>query len=434
MNILFVAKKLRMEILGVLYLTTVLKKGGHKVNLVQDEIDNADNYLTTHPTDFVMYSVGSDEAIWVAKRNRELKSNHHFISVVGGPDPTFMPSRWMEDEAIDFVVQGPGESVILSIVNGSAPRLSRGDLLGRFEYFSPDRSIVYNRYDEFGKARMKRFIACRYCLFSCAHCFNNAFKKIYSDQKSCFTYRPAPETMIQEIIEVKKKYGLELACFNDDDLAGNPDWITRFCELLLDAGTPVGFYGPIRATSVDKKMVKLMAKAKCKFLNIALESANVETQKLLRRGSLTNDDIYKATRWCEEAGIRVRLMNMIGLPVKDPLVDALETFEFNKKCYPTDSTAAIYQPLPGTELWSYCIKKGLIDDDTQPAGYFDKTTLRIRDAEKINRLGKYWHWAVKERWSTKLLMERINAPMSEMEAVRLTQQAQDECKKELYGL
>src|SRR3989338_2839407 len=104
MNILFVTKKLRMEILGVLYLATVLKKEGHKVDLVQDEIDDIDSYLAVNPTDFVMYSVCSDEAMWVTKRNQELKAQYHFLSVVGGPHPTFMPSWGTQDKAIDYVV------------------------------------------------------------------------------------------------------------------------------------------------------------------------------------------------------------------------------------------------------------------------------------------------------------------------------------------
>ena len=76
----------------------------------------------------------------------------------------------------------------------------------------------------------------------------------------------------------------------------------------------------------------------------------------------------------------------------------------------------------------------MISEETQPAGYFDKTVLKIKDTEKINRLGKYWHWAVKERWSVELLKKRLNEPMSDEEMDAMTAKAQAECKKELYGL
>lgn len=431
MKILFVEKRLRIDKLAVCYLAAALKKAGHEVTLLQDEIEDVDGYLVQNPQDFVMFSVTSDEASWASRRNRELKAKHRFITAVGGPHPTFVPSWGTEDGAIDYVVQGPGEDVILDIVNDSADRLTRGNLLGRFSYISPDRSVLY-KYPEFRDSRMKRFVAGRYCLFSCAHCFNGAFKGLYRDQKDCLAYRPPAEIMVKEIQEVKREYGLEIAFFNDDDIANNPEWLAEFCKLMKPTG--IGFISSIRANSVDKKTIKMMAYAGCKMLNIGLESANVETQKLLRRGPVTNLQIYEATRWCEETGIKVRLQAMIGLPVGNPLADALETYEFALKCGATDVSPTIYTPLPGTLLWSFCVKNKLIKPDTQTGSYFFKTVLNIPDAEKINRLGKIFPFAFWERWPVKKLKERLELPMSDAEMIELTQRARDVCAKKLYGI
>ncbi len=432
-KILFVEKRLRLEKLGVCYLAAVLRTAGHEVILLQDDLEDVDGYLVQNPQDFVMFSVTSDEASWASQRNRELKAKHRFITAVGGPHPTFVPSWGTDDEAIDYVVQGPGEDVILNIVNGSAERLTRGNLLGRFNYVSPDRNILY-KYPEFGQSRMKRFVACRYCLFSCRHCFNSAFKGLYPDQKECLAYRPPVKMMIKEIQEVKREYGLELAFFNDDDIAGDPEWLMEFCELLATEGAGVGFASSIRASSVDQKMIEMMAKAKCSMLNIGLESANTETQKLLRRGPVTNEQVYQATRWCEDAGIKVRLQVMIGLPVENPLEDAMETYEFALKCGATDVSPTIYTPLPGTSLWGYCVEKSLISRDTQTGSYFFKTVLRIPDAEKINRLGKLFPFAFWEKWPTEKLRRQLEISMSDAEMIELTQRARDICKEKLYGI
>jgi len=319
MKILFVEKRLRLEKLGVCYLAAVLKRAGHEATLMQDEIEDVDAYLNEEHVDFVMFSITSDEAGWASHRNKELKKRHCFKTVVGGPHPTFVPSWGMDDKAIDYVVRGPGEDVILNIVNGSAEKLTRGNLLGRFSYIPPDRSIVY-KYPEFRDSPMKRFVACRYCLFSCRHCFNSAFKALYTDQKDCLAYRPPAETIIHEIEGVKQKYGLKLAVFNDDDIANNPEWLEKFCG-LLKRNVEIGFAAAVRATSVTEETVRMMASAGWRSTYIGLESANSETQKLLRRGPVTNSDIYNATRWCEESGVKVRLQIMIGLPVENPLAD-----------------------------------------------------------------------------------------------------------------
>lgn len=435
MKILFVERRLRIDKLGLCYLTAVLRKAGHEVYLVQDENgENADEFLTANPMNFVMYSTTSDEAGWFQKRNRELKAKHYFISVFGGPHPTFASSWGVDDDAIDFIVRGPGENEILKVIEGSAGRVSVGRLPAlESEYFPPDRSLIY-KYDKLGKSRAKRFISCRYCLFSCAHCFNSAFKKMYPDQKSSLTCRPSSDAIFQEIMTVKKEYGLELAIFNDDDLAGNPIWIAEFCELLLNADIPVNFCGAIRANTINEDGIKMMAGAGCSTIFIGLESANRDTQILLRRQQIINDDVYNAVRRCEEAGIRVRIHVMIGLPVEDPLADAIETFEFVKQCKPTNCSATIYQPLPGTRLYSYCLEKDLINADMQPSGYFEKTTLKIKNAEEINRLGKLFHWAVNEQWPSELLKTRISKPMSDEVMKLLVQKAQGESARDLYGM
>ena len=62
-----------------------------------------------------------------------------------------------------------------------------------------------------------------------------------------------------------------------------------------------------------------MADSNCYFMNIALESANRDTQLMLRRGAITNEQVLTAVKLLEENNIKVRLQNMIGLPVKNPL-------------------------------------------------------------------------------------------------------------------
>lgn len=432
MRILFVEKKLRIDKLGPCCVAAALRNAGHDVDLVQDDIDSADEHLRIHPADFVMYSVTSDMASWVERRNRELKAKYGFISVVGGPHPTYAHTWGTDDAAIDFIVRGPGEDAVLDIVNGLSDRIAQGSLLRRDGYLPPYRSIIY-KYDEFGRAPMKRFIACRTCLFSCAHCFNSAFKKMYPGQKSALRFRPSPETMFGEIMDVRGTFGLELAIFNDDDLAGDQNWIEEFCNLLTAAHVPVRFCGAIRANTIGKDGIEMMAKAGCSTIFIGLESANRDTQKLLRRGGVTNEDVYRAVRSCEEAGIRTRIHVMIGLPVDNPLSDAFETFEFVKACGPTNCSATIYQPLPGTELWSYCIENGFIDADTEPSGYFDRTVLRIPRADEINRLGKLFHFAVNGRWTREELQRRVQEPMSHEQVQELILLAQQESARDLYG-
>jgi uncharacterized phage-like protein YoqJ len=89
-SILFIEKKLRIDKIGILYLSSIIKKAGHRVDLIQDDIDNAEEYLSKNPVDFIMYSVMTGEHLWFLERNKQLKEKFQFIqSWVGLISPFF---------------------------------------------------------------------------------------------------------------------------------------------------------------------------------------------------------------------------------------------------------------------------------------------------------------------------------------------------------
>jgi len=432
-KILFVEKKLRTDKLGFLYLSSVLKQAGHFVDMVQDDIDSADQAMEQIRPDFVMYSVMTGEHQWFLKKNRELKEKYDFVSVAGGPHFTFFPEQGLDDPAMDVVVQGPGENVILDIVSGKyTNRLVVGSLPDVESLPHPDRSILY-KYEEFGNARMKRFIAARYCHYSCKYCFNHLYKKIFHDQMQKFSQRLSPDRIIGEILDVKGNYKLEMVYFNDDDFAGDPVWLEEFC-LKYKKQVNLPYCGSIRASSVNREMIRMLAESGCTFMNIALESANPQTQKYLRRGSITNQQVEDACNNCKSFGIKVRLQNMIGLPVDNPLQDALDTLAMNIKINPTDSWSAVFQPFPKTDLWKESLEMGLITEDTQAVNFYEGTQLNIKDAEKINRLYKWWFFIVKYQLPMELVNILIELPLTVQQEKAIQDIRWNTAKGLLYGM
>ena len=432
MNILFIEKRTRTDKLGILYLASIIAQAGHSVDMIQTDLTDMYEYLNEKNIDFIMYSVMSAEKNWFLETNKELKKHYKFISVMGGPHFTYFPEEGIKDEDVDFVVQGPGEDVILDIVEG---RIKDKFIIGHLPDINslpePKRDILY-KYDEFGKSRMKRFIAGRYCLFSCTYCFNHLFKKLYQEEKGMFFQRNSPDRMIEEIKNVKRDFGLELVYFNDDDFASNKEWLSDFCTKFKQLG--MEFCGSIRASSVDYDSLKLMRDAGCTFMNIAMESANPETQRFIRRGFVTNEQIINACRWSEELGIKIRLQNMVGLPVENPLADAIETLEMNQKINPTDSWASIFQPFPRTDLWQYCIDNRIINNKTDTGDFFKHTVLDIPDAKKIDKLQKWWFFAVKYQIPIEVIKILIELPYTEEQLQKLQDIRWDIGKKILYGI
>lgn len=436
-KILFVENNLRVDKLGILYLSAVLKKLGHDTRLVQAEREQLHTVMSLYKPDFVMYSLMTGEHQWFIQTNRKLKTEFEFISVFGGPHPTFFPEQSENDPAVDYIVRGPGELVIGSLVEHRIfPKIIMGVIPPVLDALPPpDRSILY-KYDDFGSSGIRRFIASRDCKNACAYCFNHIFHREFKSQKCYFFQRLAPEHMVDEILNVRKEWGLGMTYMNDDNLVEDAEWLKVFCreykERVYDPfGIP--FCGSVRADSVSPWELQQMAEAGCTFLNIALESSQPKTQKILRRGRITNRDVERACRACRKHGIKVRLQNMIGLPVDNPLEDALLTFEYNKKLNPEDSWAAIFQPFPKTDLWHHCVDKGFITEDDECMNFYDDTVLRIPDAEKINCLHKWWHPAVKHKVPREFLEFLLEIPLTSEQKRSIQERRWSKSAKELYG-
>jgi hypothetical protein len=125
---------------------------------------------------------------------------------------------------------------------------------------------------------------------------------------------------------------------------------------------------------------------------------------------------------------------MIGLPVEDPLEDALETLEFNQKLPISDSWVAIFQPFPKTDLWKYCLEKNFIDEDTQCMNFYEDSVLRIPDVEKINRLHKWWYFAIKYKLPIDLIRILLKQPFTEEIKEELQEFRWKIGAKNLYGI
>lgn len=413
-NVLFIEKRLRTDKLGIFHLSAALKEAGHQVDLVQDDLDDADEYLANRPVDFVMYSVMTSEAPWYLQRNRELKKKHDVISVFGGPHFTFYPDDGAQDSDIDYIVRGPGERAVVEIVEKRpTDKVVRGAFANVEELPFPDRSIQY-KYPDFGKANIKRFMAGRFCLHSCRFCSFDMYREIFPEAGEQLRARLSPERLIEEILLVREQYPpLKLVYFNDDDFAVDRRWLTAFCEQYRErVGLPFG--SEVRASSVSRDLLRMMKDAGCYVLSTGLESANEETLKLLGR-TVSVKQVQKVCEWCAELGIRLSVENMIGLPVDDPLEDALQTLEFNQRVEQTQSWAAIYQPFPGTELWQYCIDRGFLKPTPRPRFpvFEGNTLLEIHNAERIDRLQKWWHVAVRHDLSRDLMQILLDIPLPE---------------------
>lgn len=435
MKILFLEKNLRgIDKLGPLYIARMLVDGGHEVDLLQT--DKEDYLSKLDDVDWVMFSLLTGEQGYVREIASKIKETHPSIKIcAGGPHVTFDLSYPEREPNVDFFVRGAGELIINDIIDG---KIKDRVVLGPFpdidEIPTPYRDMMY-KYPELGKAKMKRFISVRGCPGKCTYCFNMAFRNIYSDCAKLLYKRRNPQKMIDEILEVRDQFGLGYVYFNDDNFSIDPTWVKEFCTLYKDQ-VDLPFGTGMRPDTVTPDSLKVMADANMVLTNYALETQNPLYQKYLLGRGPVNEALQNIMWVTTDLGIKTRILNMIGLPIPNPLEEALETLKFNMRLHPTDSWAAIYQPEPFTRLYDICIEKGYYKPDenywTSAHTFYETSVLNIKDKVKIERLQKWWFYLARHRIDQSFIEMLLDVPLTEDVENMLTTKKRKIARRELY--
>ncbi len=419
-KILFVDKEIRTEKLGIMYLAGVLKAGGHHVDIIQTSEDDIDKYITDHNPDFLAYSLITGDHYHALNINENLKEKYSFKSIFGGPHCTFFPEI-SSTHGVDYVVQGAGEGTILDIVeNRLPPGVHKGNLETDINCLPiPERGFFYNKYTQFRDNPIKNIITIRDCPYNCSYCYNHLWKQFYADQKKLLFQRRSVENVLKEISSIRANFPLQKINFIDDNFVQNRSWVSEFCQAYKNH-INLPFLISLRTNLVDDSLIAELHDAGLEMINFALESATPKVQKeVLNRGDFSNEKVAESIKLFQSYGIRVRMQNMIGLPLEDPLKDALATLQFNLDHQVEDSWVSIFQPYPRTKLAEYCKKKGFLTGnsvDCCAKSFFDESHINISDRDKIFRLQKWWYLIIRYSLPIELVQVLIDLPLEKEQA------------------
>ena len=437
-RILFIEHNLRNEKMGIMYLSASLKHRGHITDLVQTDKEDLSYKIRNFKPDFVAFSIATGEHSWALATAEKIHQEFKIPNIFGGPHCTFFPEFGYSSH-IDFMVSGQGEIAIADIVEGKIKAgFVRGQASSLDEIPFADREIFY-QYKEFLNNPMKNFITSRSCPNKCSYCFNHAYltlTKIDSETEKWITRRSV-KNVIEEIHQVRERYGLEKVLFIDDNFIQNRTWLSQFLNAYEEL-QPLIWYCSLRVEQFTKTLAEKLSKSGLSMINYALESADPMVQQcILNRGNIHNGDIIQAISFFNQFNIRSRMQNMIGLPLTNPLEDALNTLQFNLHHHITDSWCSIFQPYPRTALGQYCIDKKFISPhqiSTCAESFFDESRLSIPNKKELFILQKLWYFIVEGNIPLDLVQILIRGDMSKEVAGQL-QQLRFKCsKKHLYNI
>jgi anaerobic magnesium-protoporphyrin IX monomethyl ester cyclase len=408
MKILFLGAKLHtIEPFGVMSLAPYLEREGHEVLLMEAEDAALESKVRALRPDVVGYSVCTGSERYYLALNRALKAQAQFISVFGGPHPTFFPGM-IEEPGVDAICRGEGELAFAEFcrelaANGemkAVPNFSVkvGDkirvspprpLVPDADAFPfPSRELYYRVSPEIAKHTIRSFLAARGCPFACSYCFNPAMDALYEGNWKRVRTR-SPENLVGEIVAVARKYPTEFVAFRESIFPLREEWLREFAELYTRR-VALPFYCHLRLDMLTDERVALLAKAGCYSVNVGIETGNAELREKLLNRRVSNETMINACALLRRHGIKILANNMLGLPGASFEHD-LETLALNQQCKPDYALAMLWQPYPGTELAEYARRGGYYTGAGRELDftYYNRSHLKFASEREKRRIENF---------------------------------------------
>lgn len=378
MKILFVIYRLDFaDHIAIPHLSAVAKALGHETHLVilQQQPDLAAEVARLKP-DVVAYSANIHGFREMIEAHRAARAAHDFVSIMGGPHPTFNPGTFAEAGVDAYCIgegEGPFHDFLVKVQagesfdgvpnlitrNGATPVRRLIDDLGELPF--PDRDITLR--DTFLRDTPKKtFYATRGCPFNCSYCCNNYYQELYR-HKGPVVRRFPVERLIREIEHVKANYRMDFLKFGDDLFAMRADdWLKEFAEKYSQrVGVPFNCF--LRFDKINPEILTLLKKAGCHSVHLSVDSTSELVREKILGRRMGKVDIVRNIAMVRDYGIQTLVNYMLAAPLSTT-EDDLATIALSKNARVSYTAYSTTTPMPGTALYDYCVKENIIDWNT----------------------------------------------------------------------
>ena len=180
---------------------------------------------------------------------------------------------------------------------------------------------------------------------------------------SCFFYCTYPlqqgrkvrsrsvKNIIEEIKYWIRELGTNKFVFRDPVFSINRKHTIEFCEKVIEEKLNISFMVETHLNNLDDEMIPLLRKAGLELVYVGVESSSNFVLKDMNRFTVEQDKQYEVIKKCEDIGIKVKTMFIIGNPEdnKDSIVKSIEYAKYLPSLY---SQFSVFTPYPGTPAYN----------------------------------------------------------------------------------
>lgn len=350
---------------------------------------NAENYaqkIKALNPDVIAFSIMSPHWFPMEGHFAELKKHLPYMPIViGGYQAMLSQQQTIDNPHIDYICVGDGEYAMGNLVqhlrgskdgpvDGMWEKLKDGTVFETEAHQIGDlASLPFPDYDVF--ARENGFVDVntsifgpqgklvlpvmtgRGCPYRCTYCCNTPILEGWRTKKT-FLRKYDPQDMVDELISLKKKYGVGYFEFWDELFLSNLKFVRAFFELYKEQ-VQLPFSINSRVEVMNEEFCKTAAEAGCHTIWFGIESGDEEYRAKMLGRKMTNKQVVEAAANCKKAGINRLTFNIVGAPLESA-DNMRETLKLNREIAPEHFFFFPYIPLRGTPLYEVAEKEGLL--------------------------------------------------------------------------
>ncbi len=405
------------ESYGLLIVGGELLRCAQKIKFFDAEEESVVKRVYGYRPDFIFFSPMTTffpKALQISLSLKRLLPK--VTSVFGGHHAMGNPAI-SKAKGVDIVVIGPIKGAVEKIL-GKKEKLIRSKLTRPDDLSLPARQQYYRDIPRMATRYRKIMLSMLGCPWNCSYCGSasgniGSIFGLEAQKRYYLTRRPLGE-VIAEAKELLKYKTTEIEWVDDDIFAGADaqSWLLEFIDRWAkEISLPM--YVSTTSCNVLKISSEVLTKLRriVNCIGMGVQAIRPESLKLFNRSWDNESRMKAAYDRLKSFGYAVNLQCIIGLPVDDPLEDALETIKGLQRIGP-GSICSCYPLMiyPGTKMEKLCQKRGFkrnpsSNGDTNSGNpglaFSPRVTKQLRNICKLATL--FVKYGIDEKWMRALI-------------------------------
>ena len=340
--------------LGTAYLASYLREYGDFNDI--EILDAGQTFdASKYGADIVGISSVTQNFNIVKEIAEKAKRGSNPLVLVGGHHITALPNNLTDD--MHIAVLGEGEQTTLEIVQAyESKTLDKQCCVRTSKLIRPLDKIPFPARDLMKlNPNIINMFTSRGCPYKCVFCSSTFFWKTVRFFSASY--------VVDEISSLIKKYKPNRINFSDDLFIADKTRLQKISHIIQNEKIhrEVEFHCTARANLINNEVASLLKAMNVRTIRMGLESGSNRILQYLKGKAVTVEQNEKAINILKKRGLTVSATFIIGSPT-ETREEIMQTYKFIQRTNLDGGDTYVLVPYPGTKVWEYGEKKGMLND------------------------------------------------------------------------